>query len=70
MNHDAVARTITENNSYSERAANIQRRFTGRLCASVATGILVTFENNWISIVREKGIRGVPVITGYLLQTV
>ena len=24
INHDAAARTITENNSYSERSANIQ----------------------------------------------
>lgn len=34
MNHDAAARTITANNSYSERAANIQRRFTVRLSCS------------------------------------
>lgn len=68
MNHDAGTRTITENNSYSERAASLEPIYGSPLV--FPTGILVTFRNNWISIMPQKGIRTgrTYVITGALLQ--
>lgn len=56
MNHDVVARTITENNSYSERTTNIQCRFTVCFCASLDWRLKVLAE---IIVVRlcEKMVR-------------